>query len=249
MPYTPAHAIATTPIWYLFGKRLPLAALVVGSMSPDFPYLAALTPIYAPGHTFAGLLPYCLLPSMIVLAIWYRWLEKPILFLFQLPPNPRRESPLGFALYVMVGALIGAVTHVVWDSSSHGNGWLVQRYGWLRTDVLGQPFYKWNQHLGGVFGLAGLVAWYWYSRAKARCKRPTFQQYRVAAVSLSVPMILLVCAANLIHETETFGEFAVRSAVGVLTGFAVGVVVYASWANAAARKNQAERGASRAADT
>ena len=231
MPYTPAHAIATVPIWYVFGQRLPVAALVVGSLSPDFPYLLALTPVSAPGHTLIGLVPYCLVPSMIILGIWYRWLEKPILSLVQLPSRPRRESSMILALYLTVAVLIGAATHAAWDSSSHATGWLVQRYMWLRMELFGLPVYTWNQYLGGILGLSGLAVWYWIARRNAACVSPTPKQHRAAAGIFSALVFLFVCVANLLHNSATVMDFAVRSAVGVLVGLALGSVVYAVWAH------------------
>ena len=209
---------------------------MVGSLSPDFPYLIALTPVNAPGHTLSGFVPYCLIPSMVILGIWYRWLENPILSLVQLPSRSRSESLPVLALCLAAAVLIGAATHATWDSSSHANGWLVQRYGWLRTDLLGLPMYKWNQYLGGVLGLGGLAVWYWDARRKAACVRPSPKHYRAAAGIFSALVLFFISVANLLHNSATVSEFAVRSAVGVLTGLALGSVFYAVWARRESQK-------------
>jgi len=168
---------------------------------------------------------------MLILAIWYRWLEKPILSLLQLPNGTRHKSPVVFTLSLSVGVLVGALTHVVWDASSHATGWLVQQYYWLRIDALGLPVYKWNQYLGGILGLAALAGWYYVARGKTDRRRPTPKQYRIASGTILAPVVVFVCVANLVHDSETFREIVVHSAVGVLTGLTLGSFIYAAWAN------------------
>ena len=52
MPYTLSHAIVALPLHHLTRGKIPLAAVVVGSISPDFPYLLA-ADSYACARSFA----------------------------------------------------------------------------------------------------------------------------------------------------------------------------------------------------
>jgi hypothetical protein len=57
MPLTPAHAAAALPLRSLahrLGLRLPLSALMIGTLAPDFEYLFRLKPPRAPGVRLAA---------------------------------------------------------------------------------------------------------------------------------------------------------------------------------------------------
>ena len=177
MPYTAAHAIAVFPIWAGLRRWLPLPALIIGSFSPDFPYFVALTPISTPSHSLDGLLLYCVVPSMIVVGIWYRWLEKPMLSLLRLPIVSGGEFTVGRLASLVAAVTLGALTHIVWDASSHYYGWIVERHPWLRRETLGLPLYQWNQYVSSVLGLAALAVWYGVCRKNGAVKQPEPRAY------------------------------------------------------------------------
>ena len=230
MPYTASHAIAVFPFWAGFRRWLPLPALIVGSLSPDFPYFVALTPIYAPGHFVDGLFLYCVLPSLAVLGIWYRWLEKPMLSLLRLPIDSGRFS-ITRLLSLVAAVTLGALTHILWDASSHDYGWIVDRYAWLRAEALGLPLYQWNQYLSSVLGLAALAVWYVRSRDCTGTEEPQTHEYR-AATGIGVVVTLLFTGLAIgLYDVRTFEDFVVQSSVGAGTGAALAVVVYSVWAN------------------
>lgn len=208
-----------------------MPALVVGCISPDFPYLINLTTVPAPGHTLAGLVPYCLPPSLIVLAVWYRWIERPILSLFRIQASPKPDSAASFILLAAVAVLVGAATHALWDSSSHSAAWLVQQNAWLRYEVANIPLYMWNQNLGGIFGSLGILLWYLCWRTRATDPTPSTKHYFVAVGIFSTLMIGFAFLANAIHGSESTFQYAVRSAVGALTGIGLGAVAYSAWAH------------------
>lgn len=97
--------------------------VVIGSMSPDFPYLLFMTPVHAPGHSISGVWIYCLLPALLMLALWYWWLEKPILNLLALP-RAQVSWNIREALLVILGVLLGAYSHLLCDATSHSYGYL-----------------------------------------------------------------------------------------------------------------------------
>ena len=235
MPYTLSHAAISLPVSLLARGKIPLAALVVGSMSPDFPYLLALTTTDAPGHSVIGVLIYCLVPSLVVLFVWYRWLESPTLDLLRLP---QRTWSFGILSYFMVvaGVLVGAYSHVLWDATSHAHGALVVNSEFWQKEVFSLPLYKWNQYGSGILGLIALFIW--YLRAMSENCRDLYKgKLAVSLVIHTISVVLFVVLANVIHGSYTLSEFAVRSAVGVITGGAVGTCIYALVVNLRVREN------------
>ena len=89
MPFTPSHAAAALLLRRAF-RTLPPAALVLGTLSPDFEYLLRLAPRGRFGHSPEGLLLFCLPAS---LAAW-------LLYLRLIRPALRELLPPGLAAAV-----------------------------------------------------------------------------------------------------------------------------------------------------
>ena len=225
MPYTLSHAVISLPVSIVSRGNIPIAAVAVGSMSPDFPYFLALTPTEAPGHSVLGVLIYCLTPSLMILFVWYRWLEKPMFDLLHLPRRPR-EFRLPFFLFAILGVLAGAYSHVLWDSTSHSYGFFVVNSGFWNQDFFNLPLYKWNQYGSGVFGLLTLLLWYVYAVARNR-NEPYKGQFIVGMVVYALGIFSFVLLANIVHGSTTLSEYAVRSAIGVIVGGLFSMCLYA----------------------
>lgn len=143
MPYTLSHAVVALPLSLLSlpsnsSRKVPVVAIAVGSMSPDFPYLMALTPTHAPGHSLLGVFVHCLIPSLLVLLIWYRLLEKETLKLFALPQRAWLID-IKSHLLIILGVLLGAYSHVLWDATSHAHGIIVKGSDFWHQQWLSLP--------------------------------------------------------------------------------------------------------------
>ncbi len=224
MPYTVSHAIISLPVCSFTRNKIPLFSVIVGSISPDFPYLLVLSPTHAPGHSVLGVLIYCLVPSLIVLFFWYRWFEIPTLNLFHLPKRQRRFTANSYFL-IIIGVLIGAYSHVLWDATSHSYGAIVVANDFMHREIFSLPLYKWNQYASGVLGLILLALWYVYSVFKNR--QNAYQGHFVIGAGIyAVSILSFVVLANVIHGSQALSEYAVHSAVGVLSGGMVGAIIY-----------------------
>ncbi len=229
MPFTISHAIAAYPVHHLARKRLRVMPVVIGSMSPDFPYLLYMTPVHTPGHSIPGVWIYCLLPALLLLALWYQWLEKPVLNLLALP-RAQLAWNIREGLLVIVGVLIGAYSHLLWDASSHSYGFFVQNSEFWHTELFGLPLYKLNQYGSGVLGLAGLILWYAKLRAKSQ-QAIELPKLKLALLIYSGSILLFVLSANLLHDAAGLSYVVVRSAIGFINGIVMGTVIYAVWSS------------------
>ena len=224
MPYTVSHAIISLPVCSFTRNKIPLFSVIVGSISPDFPYLLALSPTYAPGHSMLGVLIYCLVPSLIVLFFWYRWFEIPTINLFHLPRRQKKFETSSYYL-IIIGVLIGAYSHALWDATSHSYGAFVVANDFMHRERFSLPLYKWNQYGSGILGLILLTFWYIYSVFKNR--QNAYQGYFVLGAGVyAVSILSFIVLANVIHGSEALSEYAVHSAVGVLSGGIVGTIIY-----------------------
>lgn len=139
MPWTPSHAAAILPFRRLCPKYLSFPALVAGAVAPDMAYYVGRSDISEFAHTFAGSIVVCVPTGLLSLLIFFL-VRRPLWFLL---PQPHRGAvePLVAKRPVMNGPailaatasiVIGAWTHVVWDSFTHSSTWIVSRVDLLR---------------------------------------------------------------------------------------------------------------------
>jgi len=245
MPLTPAHAAAAPLLQRLLrplGLTLPLSALVIGTMTPDFAYLIRLNPGGGPWHTRLGLLQFCL---PVGVATWwiYRLIIGPAL-LRLLPPGlgaaaGARVAP-GPTLRLLPGAglavLLGAVSHDVWDSFTHesrgGIRWITgldAPVTMARTGSL--PWYAILQYASSVIGLVVIVAiiWRWVMGQPSAARHMPVGEvaWRVREVGLLLLAGVLGAGLNAsrVHQPGielTFG----LAAVGAMSALAVALLAY-----------------------
>ena len=169
--------------------RLPLSALVVGSMAPDFLYFIQFSPRGHFGHTLPGLFVFCIPVGLGVLWIFHCLIKRPLLALCPIPVQrrllPRTEvfrfSPFRRLVPVVVSVLAGALTHVTWDAFTHEGGWGLILIPALHESVnLGfagsVPAYKLAQHGSTLIGFAILALWtsLWWRGAREVEVQPAF---------------------------------------------------------------------------
>lgn len=175
MPFTLSHPAAVIPLGQISRLKLSLSALVIGSLIPDFEYLYRLAPVPTVGHSFLGMFYFCLPVGMAVLILFHYILKEPLALL---APDKYRErlmshyqpfsllKPLSFTKAAL-SVLIGAFSHILWDSFTHSYGWAVQRYDFLREPLFtiggsATPVFRILQHLCGILGI--IVIYYWHTR-------------------------------------------------------------------------------------
>lgn len=165
-----------------------MTALVVGCLSPDFEYFLRLAAKGSAGHTISGLFWFDLPLSLIVLWLWRRYFARTVRTLapglFPIDNAYLDETPLGVSpkdfAFICIAVLIGATTHVVWDSFTHPVFWPYRHFPLLRETVhlgpLRIPVYKAFQHGSTAIGMSILVVlWARWSREKARRDVPAIR--------------------------------------------------------------------------
>ncbi|WBO66977.1 DUF4184 family protein [Streptomyces camelliae] len=173
MPFTLSHAAAVLPAVRRdgtgHGPLLP-AVLVAGSFAPDMPFYAASV---LPGgmefgavtHAFAGVVTVDVLIAWVLVGLWLL-VREPLLALLPRPWQGRpaellrcgaararvRAAAVG---WWYVCAVLGALTHVVWDAFTHDGRWGTRLIPAIERDrLLGVPLFTWLQYGSSVAGAA-----------------------------------------------------------------------------------------------
>lgn len=223
------------------GRRLgvPLSALAIGAMSPDFEFFLHLSPRALLSHTLLGLFVFCLPAGLTAFAAWELIARGPVSALLGIAVDsaPPRVSARWWML-AAIGVVFGAATHLLWDGVTHGGYWGAELWPWLRSPAVRvgdawMPWFNLLQHLstalGGLFVLGWCVAYVRRCGELALVWRST---WRRRAVGVIVGGALVVAIAN--GSRGPFGadfwtaqRLLGRIAVGALLGGALGVMVFA----------------------
>jgi len=170
MPFTLAHPAAVLPLRR--STQLDFAALVIGSLTPDFGYYLLMPEMRLETHSFAGSLAICL-PVGLILVLLFQALKRP---LCEALPQPHRGALLPLALQpaplkprallrTAASVLLGIWTHLLWDAFTHRLSWGPQHLPLLRAELFtlaGKVYWLSDllQWLGSVAGLALLLQAY-----------------------------------------------------------------------------------------
>jgi hypothetical protein len=193
VPFTPSHIAAALPF---VRTPLPVAPLVIGTMAPDVPYYVPLGIPRDLTHSALGVPTVDLVITAVLVLLWYAALRAPIVDLAPAAVRQRvgsagllgwrdrdRSWPAAVGLGV-AAALIGILTHLVWDAFTHRSSALVQAVPALHANLGPLPVSSWLQHASTVVGLAAIAVWTWFwMRRTARSETPgrAAPQARIAA--------------------------------------------------------------------
>jgi membrane-bound metal-dependent hydrolase YbcI (DUF457 family) len=140
MPFTFAHPAAAIPFR---NTRLVFSAVVVGTMAPDFEYFLRMGPTGRFGHTIPGL--FCLTLPLGLAVFWLFHRSAKFAMVRLLPSPVQRRLPRGWAEFdfgnarrfacILLSLLAGSVTHVLWDSFTHDQSWLVGHWPLLHEGI------------------------------------------------------------------------------------------------------------------
>ena len=250
MPFTPAHVAAVLPLVGLSRQQrgrprwVVPSALVIGSMVPDLLYFVPIRSDRNLSHSLTGVVTLDLVLGLLFVALW-RVVAAPVVRDLS-PGRVRRKLPvpppptLPEALWAVPGVVLGALTHVGWDSFTHANGWVVQRVPFLTEDV-GLPVFKLAQYGSGLVGCALVLAYCLRSPDLSTPGEPPRAggRERVAALALLVvsPVVCAVAFALPAWVVGTQTEMVLY--IGVVrgvSGLGLAACAVALWWHLAVRK-------------
>jgi len=220
MPFTPAHIVAAVPLASALGRHGVVSALAIGSMAPDLAYFLPFDVARLESHSLPALVWFCL---PVGLATWAFFHVFAAPLLHDVTPRVVRERlPGAWArgewprvpiASVALCIVLGAMTHLVWDSFTHYGTPLTRAVPMLAMPmgeiggVTIRPV-RIAQHISTAFGLAllGVWGWRWLGRppVEAASHPPPSHLVRLALVALvTVPALWLGLADAMPHVAST----------------------------------------------
>lgn len=166
MPFTFSHPAIVLPLKYFPNKWFSLTGLVIGSLTPDFEYFLRMKIKSNFSHTLEGVFWFDL-PLGILLAFIFHNIVRNGLF-FNLPTflQSRFSNFTQFNwneyfkknwIVVIISILIGAFSHLFWDSFTHDDGYFVTHFPVLQNSIefynVQIPILKILQHSSTLIGV------------------------------------------------------------------------------------------------
>jgi hypothetical protein len=169
MPFTPAHTAIILPL--LRSRYFSATGLIAGCVSPDFEYFLKLSVNSVFSHTVMGIF-YFDLPVAAFIAVLFHQVVKRNL-ICNLPGFIQRrvQTLLSFDflaylkenyLIFVYSALLGAASHIFWDSFTHNNTVVVKSLSIYRSTYIPfqgvrYPLFYALQHISTAVGLSVLL--------------------------------------------------------------------------------------------
>ncbi|MFG3658976.1 DUF4184 family protein [Streptomyces sp. NPDC047706] len=190
MPFTLSHAAAVLPALRPDGSgRGPLvpAVLLAGSFAPDIPYYvaSALSGTMEFGdvtHSFAGVFTVDVLIAWALVGVWLL-VREPLVALLPRRRRPRVASLLrcgaararvrpSLVARWYLSAVLGALTHVVWDAFTHLDRWGMRLFPVLGREIAGSPLYWYLQYGGSAVAALVIAAFVVVALRRAPAAEP-----------------------------------------------------------------------------
>lgn len=247
MPWTFAHPAAILPLQPLCPRWLSWPALILGSMAPDLSYYVGLHGWASTFcHTPLGVVTVCLPVSLLLLLLMLSF-SAPLTILLPEPHRaiarealgPRRRADWASLATAVLSILLGAATHVFWDSFTHPGRWGLE---WLHA--LNRPAFaavdrhvhvvSLLQYLSTVVGVAALAVMYrraLRARPRAAPTRRDAQRVRVLLACLAGALAVGALSACALTPAQPayIAHLLVHTVVWSTSCFAT-LFIIASWA-------------------
>jgi hypothetical protein len=246
MPFTVSHAAAVLPLHRLGKHTLPLTALMVGSMAPDFGYFFSHDVSRALTHSFSGLFVFALPAGLFVWLFYVAFLEKATITLLSDRWHTRFAHTDAITMSLVARAAIaivlGAVTHILWDALTHRGTFVTRAFPALLGPTPGigwMPWYHFLHGLSSVVGLGLLAAW--VRNLHRQPARSLIRPYQISErARIAANWFLLACSLLvgfwrwLPHAHAYYDAQFFFAAVGTMSGFFVAwcCIAIGLWINA-----------------
>jgi hypothetical protein len=219
MPFTPAHPAIVLPL--INKKYFSATGLIIGSISPDFEYFFKASVSGVHGHTIAGLF-YFDLPVVFFFSLVFHFLIKESLIVnlpgfLQSRLQPVRTLDfknylLGNLLLFSLSALLGAVSHIFWDSFTHNGKFFVETLpiyegAYIPFQGVKYPLWYALQHISTYVGIAIILGYLYFS--------PSDKDFKVSSPKLTywIALILLGAVFFVIRFTAFHVKFDLGNSV------------------------------------
>jgi hypothetical protein len=232
MPFTVSHAAAVLPLQRF---KLPLTALMIGSMSPDFGYVFSYESSRQITHSVPGLFVFCLPAGLAVWLFYVYFLEKATITLLSDRWHTRFAHTDAITPALIARAslaiVLGAITHLIWDDFTHRGTFTTTAIPVLMAPAPGLSWLPIYHLLHGLSTVVGLVILYqWMQHLHRQPARSLIRPYKISERTRIGALWFLLGATVLVAVLEWL-PYAHRRYDAQLFALAVGSMsgLFVAW--------------------
>lgn len=209
MPFTFSHPAIVLPLMSLPRKWYSITGLVIGSLTPDFEYFLRMRLAGDIGHTVTGMFLFDLPVGLILTFIFHNIVRNT---LFVNLPDSLTSRLIQFTHFnwnihfkhtwpvVVTSILIGAFSHIFWDSFTHRGGFFVEMIPTLKLEI-NLWFYKVEmfrilQHLSSIVGAIAIVYAIALLPKKTTPPRESSRLYWITVIAIAMIAVFIRVAAR-----------------------------------------------------
>ncbi|NLW30352.1 MAG: DUF4184 family protein [Fibrobacter sp.] len=247
MPITISHPAAAIPFRCF---DLVLSALIVGSMIPDFEFFLKLSDGKVIGHTIPGIFLFCIPLGLTVLFVFHKLIKFPLLSLLpykhqaKLYPFAKKFHffPARRFIHIILSLFTGIASHLIWDSFTHHDGFMVKLFPFLSNTVFSFPqgdirLYFILQYAGSVLGLIMIIYWYrkWFYHAKPVDNFVPYKFHLPHKFKILSAILFFSASGGLTfgyftfdgkNSTELIKSFITQSSIASFSGFLFALLIF-----------------------
>lgn len=222
MPFTFAHPALILPLRYLPKKWFSLTGLIIGSLIPDFEYFLRMKIKSNYSHTIGGLFWFDL-PLALLIAFTFHHIVRNQLIAnlpsllksrfihyqtFNWNKHFRKNS-----FVVLYSILVGASSHLFWDSFTHHDGYFVSQMSYLKNVIkinnFHIPILKALQHSSTFFGAIVITYTIYKLPSKNMVQQPINFKYWSICTGLTCTIIAIRLLTGL--DIKQYGNVIVTT--------------------------------------
>jgi hypothetical protein len=178
MPFTPAHPAIILPL--IKSRYFSATALIAGSLSPDFEYFFKMSVSSVYSHTVAGLFYFDLPVTVFISILFHQVVKKnlinnlPLFLARKFQPTLEVDFIGNLKKHTgifLTSALLGAASHIFWDSFTHNGAFFVSRLSFYKStyipfDGVRYPLFYALQHISTWVGLTVVCVYIFAMKAR-----------------------------------------------------------------------------------
>ena len=193
MPFTFSHPAIVLPLKNTFGKWLSLTGLIIGSLTPDFEYFLRMKIQSEYSHTLVGTIWFNLPLGILLCFLFHNIIKKSLIenspkFIqsrtMELKELNWKKHFKENWIIVCVSIIIGAYSHIFWDSFTHSNSFFTNYFSLDRKVFNTQiSIFKILQHLSTLIG-GIIILWYFLKLEKNKIEytQPNIKYWIIIAI-------------------------------------------------------------------
>lgn len=232
MPFTFSHPAIILPLNYLPKKWFSMTGLIIGSLTPDFEYFIRMKIKSEYSHTIEGIFWFDLPLGILIAFIFHNIIRNSLYDNLPLFLKSRLSvfKQLNWNYYfvknwiiVIISIIIGAFSHIFWDSFTHFDGYFVKKIPILSKTValnsIDVPIVKILQHSSTIIG-AFIIG---FSIFKIPIHNTEKQNINLKYWSTIIVLIIIIISPKLINglELHQYGNLI----VSVISAFFLSLMI------------------------